>query len=59
MKVNDDGSVYLEQGDTFPCFCSCGHVYQPKPDEKFSSGCPKCRRRNIHGDQQFKKAEAN
>jgi hypothetical protein len=59
LKVNGDGSVYLEKGDKFPVFCGCGNVYQPNAAESFSSGCPKCRRRNIHSEQKFTKVDPN
>lgn len=43
-----DGKVWLNEGETVPVFCECGHIYQPNSMYRIASLCPLCQRDNIH-----------
>ena len=48
MLIIDDGSAWLEDGETIPAFCPCGRVYAPGRGSE-ASDCPACGRVNVHG----------
>lgn len=49
-----DGTVWLEENEVFPCWCTCGEIYQPKY-ESASSICPKCGALNDHSKQKMRR----
>jgi len=51
MRIQPDGSLYLEKGEVIPCVCcACGTLYPPKPGT-LASECPQCGHVTIHEEQ--------
>lgn len=52
MRINPDGTILLEKGETLPMECPCGHLYIPEAGSE-RSVCPKCGKRNEHSEQEW------